>query len=166
MVAWFSGLFYIVRLFVYLRETQERPSSERDVLQPQLRLMARRLWFGITWPAGLATIGFGLALLPMFWPPGLWLQLKLALVVGLVAYHGACHQMHARLQRGEAVASGRFFRIWNELATLFLVSIVFLVVLKNSMSLVWGVAGLAVFAAVLMAGITLYRRIRTRGSEA
>lgn len=162
MVAWFAGLFYIVRLFVYLRETQDRPSAERAILEPQLAQMARRLWFGITWPAGIATLLFGLGLLPYFWPPPLWLELKLGLVAGLVGYHLACHRIHARLQRGEAVWTSRGFRVWNEVATLFLVSIVSLVVLKDAMSLAYGVAGLAAFTLVLMAGITGYRRLRER----
>lgn len=160
IVSWFAGLFYIVRLFVYLRETQDRAASERAILDPQLKLMARRLWLGITWPAAIASIVFGLSLAPYFWPPPLWFQLKLAMVAGLVGYHLVCHWIFLGLQRGEPVWSSRSFRIWNEVATLFLVGIVFLVVLKDAMSLLWGVLGLTVFAAVLMAGITVYRRIR------
>lgn len=162
VVAWFAGLFYIVRLFVYLRETQDRPAAERAVLEPQLSLMARRLWFGITWPAGLATLGFGTALLQYFWPPPTWLLVKLALVGGLVAYHLACHRIHAGLQRGEPVWTSRGFRVWNEVATLFLVSIVFLVVLKDTLSLVWATLGLAAFTGVLLVGIAAYRRVRER----
>lgn len=160
IVAWFAGLFYIVRLFVYLRETQDRPANERDVLQPQLRLMAYRLWFGITWPAAIATVAFGSALAWYFWPPPPWLQIKLGLVVLLVGYHLVCHGLHAALQRGEPIWSSRSFRIWNEVATLLLVGIVFLVVLKDAMSMLWGILGLFVFSAVLMAGITLYRWVR------
>lgn len=162
IVAWFAGLFYIVRLFVYLRETQDRAQAERDVLEPQLKLMASRLWFGITWPAAIASVAFGLGLLQYFWPPPLWLELKLLLVVGLVGYHLQCHRIHAGLQRGERVWSSRAFRMWNELATLFLVGIVFLVVMKDALSLVYGVVGLAIFTAVLMAGIVGYRRYRER----
>ncbi len=166
VVAWFAGLFYIVRLFVYLRETMDRPEAERAVLDPQLRLMATRLWYGITWPAGLATVGFGLAVMGIQygllgpWPD--WLALKLALVVGLCAYHASCEVLYRRLVAGEPVWSGRAFRIYNEVATLFLVAIVFLVVLKSALSVVWGVVGLVAFAVVLMMGITIYRRVRER----
>jgi len=165
VVAWFAGLFYIVRLFVYLRETQDRPQPERDILQAQLQQMAGRLWKGIAWPAGIVAVGLGLSLLVYYpWPPPQWLQLKLVLVAGLTAYHLICHRMHARLQAGEPVATGRFFRIWNEGATLFLVAIVFLVVLKSTLSLVYGVLGLLVFAAALMTGINAYRRVRERSA--
>lgn len=165
VVAWFAGLFYIVRLFVYLRETMDRPAAEREVLDPQLRLMATRLWYGITWPAGLATVGFGLAVLGLQYGlppyPG-WLNLKLGLVVGLLAYHASCEVLYRRLVAGETVWTGRAFRIYNEVATLFLVAIVFLVVLKSALSVLWGVLGLVAFAALLMIGITVYRRVRER----
>lgn len=160
VVAWFAGLFYIVRLFVYLREAMERPTAERAVLFPQLALMAWRLWFGITWPAGVAALGFGLLLLPYFWPLAPWLQVKLLLVVGLAGYHLSCHWLHARLQAGEPVWSSTGFRVWNEVATLFLVAIVFLVVLKDTSSLGFATLGLVAFSGVLMAGILVYRRLR------
>ena len=164
VVTWFAGLFYIVRLFVYLRETQDRPQAERDVLQPQLRLMARRLWYGITWPSAVATLVLGTGLLHLFWPPPGWLQVKLALVALLFGYHLVCDRLHRRLQAGEAVASSTFFRVWNEVATLFLVGIVFLVVLKDAISLVWAILGLLLFTGALMVGIVTYRRIRERRS--
>lgn len=160
IVTWFAGLFYIVRLFVYLRESQDRAESERDVLQTELKGMARRLWYGITWPSAVFTVIVGTALLTWWWPPPPWLLGKLGLVALLLAYHGACQVFHQRLQRGEPVASGLFFRIWNEVATVFLVAIVFLVVLKSAMGLVWGLGGLAVLIVALMAGIMAYRRIR------
>jgi protoporphyrinogen IX oxidase len=160
VVAWFAGLFYIVRLFVYLVETHDRPQEEQDILLPQLQLMARRLWFGITWPAGIATVGFGTALMASMGPPQTWLLIKLALVAGLIGYHLICHVIHARLQRGQVPMSSRSLRIWNEVATLFLVAIVFLVVLKNSLAMIWGVVGLGVFSAVLLAGIAVYGRMR------
>ena len=123
--------------------------------------MARRLWFGITWPAGIATLLFGFGLLfPTWWPPAGWMQLKLGAVAGLVAYHLACHVLHRRFQAGEVPMSSRNLRIWNELATLFLVAIVFLVVLKDGLALAWAVAGLIGFSAVLMAGILAYRKVR------
>ncbi|MEQ1503816.1 MAG: CopD family protein [Myxococcota bacterium] len=164
IVAWFAGLFYIVRLFVYLAEARDRSPADRAVLEPQLRLMARRLWFGITWPAAIAAVAFGSSMVPLFWPPPVWLQVKLALVAGLVGYHLQCHRIHRALQQGEPTWSSRSFRIWNEVATLFLVGIVFVVVLKDAMSLVWGTVGVVVFGAVLMAGITGYRRIRERAT--
>ena len=154
VVSWFAALFYIVRLFVYLVEVRDRPEAERVVLEPQLAFMAERLWFVIGWPAGIAALAFGLALLGVqFWPPAPWLQLKLGLVAILVVYHVQCHRFYLRFRRGETVPSSTFFRVWNEGATLLLVGIVFLVVFKQAMSVVWGVAGLVGLAAALMVGI-------------
>ena len=163
VVAWFAGLFYIVRLFVYLRETMDRPEVERAVLEPQLGLMATRLWYGITWPAGAASTLFGLwTLYAMFrfGPYPDWMLLKLALVAGLCAYHLSCEWILRRLVAGQPLWSGRGFRIYNEVATLFLVAIVFPVVLKSTLSVVWGTIGIAIFSGVLMFGIIVYRRVR------
>ncbi len=160
VVAWFAGLFYIVRLFVYIAEAHDRPADEAAILLPQLKLMASRLWFGITWPAGIATLVFGGMMVPMFWPAQ-WLQIKLGLVFGLVIYHGICHWIHARLQADVVVMSSLQLRFWNEVATLFLVGIVFVVVLKDALALVWAVGGFVVFSAVLMVGITAYRKLRS-----
>ena len=162
VVTWFSGLFYIVRLFVYLRETQDRAADEKAILQPQLKQMAQRLWYGITWPSAIGTVGLGISLLPYFWPPSFWLQAKLTLVALLIGYHLACHHYYLRLQASDPVGSGRFFRIWNEVATLFLVGIVFLVVLKDTLAMLWGLLGLVGLAVVLMFAITVYRRVRER----
>ncbi len=161
VVSWFAGLFYIVRLFVYITEAHDKPANEREILLPQLKIMARRLWFGITWPAGIASLLFGTAMVHYFWPMPKWLLIKSALVVLLVGYHLICHWIHQRLQADDPPMSSRNLRIWNEVATLFLVSIVFLVVLKDSLAMVWAIGGFVVFAAVLMAGITVYRKIRT-----
>ncbi|NCG19989.1 MAG: protoporphyrinogen IX oxidase [Rhodobacterales bacterium] len=161
VVSWFSGLFYIVRLFVYITEAHDKPAAERDILLPQLKLMSSRLWFGITWPAGIATLVFGTAMLSTYWPMPQWLWIKLAMVSGLCIYHGICHWIQQRLQADNPPLSSRNLRIWNEVATLFLVSIVFLVVLKDSLAMLWAIGGFVVFAAVLMLGITAYRRLRT-----
>ena len=160
VVAWFAGLFYIVRLFVYLAETHDRPAAEAAILRPQLELMASRLWFGITWPAGISTCVFGLWLSAWFMPPPQWLLIKFGLVGGLVAYHLICHWMHRQLQAGIVPMSSRNLRIWNEVATLLLFSIVFVVVLKDALGLLWALGGFVALTALLMAGITAYRRVR------
>lgn len=162
LVAWFAGLFYIVRLFVYLAEAHEQKSaSERAILIPQYLLMARRLWFGITWPACIATVSFGTLMLWEwgFYLPG-WMHLKLLFVAGLLSYHWRIHQLHARFQQDKLAISSRKARIFNELATLFLVAIVFIVELQDALSLGFAILGLTGFAALLMAGITVYRRVR------
>jgi len=160
VVAWFAGLFYIVRLFVYLAEVRDRPEAERAILEPQLQLMARRLWFGITWPSAIGTLVLGGAMLQWFWPPPQWLWVKLGLVAVLFAYHGACHVLHRRFQTGAPAPSSTALRIYNEVATVLLVGIVFLVVLKSALAMFWGLVGLVGFSAVLMAAIAVFRARR------
>ena len=162
MVAWFAGLFYIVRLFVYIAEAHDRTAEEASILRPQLELMARRLWFGITWPAAIATVVFGTGMIHYFWPPPRWLWVKLALVGVLVTYHLICHWMNRQLQAGVVPMSSRNLRIWNEVATLLLVGIVFVVVLKDALALLRAIAGFGVLTAALLAGIWLYRARRQR----
>jgi putative membrane protein len=161
VVAWFCGLFYIVRLFVYMAETHDRPAEERAILLPQLQLMARRLWVGITWPAAVATSALGLGLLHTFWPPASWLWIKLGLVALLWAYHGWCHALHTRFQAGECPMDSSRLRVFNEVATLLLVSIVFVVVMKSALDPSWAVGGIVVLAAALGAAIYAYGRVRS-----
>lgn len=161
VVTWFAGLFYIVRLFIYQTETYEKDKASQNILLPQLKLMSRRLWYGITWPSAIITLVFGLSLIHNYLPnlPN-WLIIKLFFVAGLYLYHYLCHRIFKKLQNDEVKFSSQQLRIWNEIASLFLVSIVFLVVLRNALSMLWGIIGLILFAAALMIGIRLYKKMR------
>jgi len=66
VVTWFAGLFYIVRLFIYFAEAQEKPEPERSILQNQFRIMQKRLWYGITWPSAILTLIFGFSIVLPF----------------------------------------------------------------------------------------------------
>lgn len=163
VVTWFAGLFYIVRLFIYHTEAYLKPEPERSVLIKQYKLMSKRLWLGITWPSAILTLIFGLSLLHYYLPEiPVWLWTKLGFVVGLFVYHLICHLMYSQLQKDVVKYSGQKLRIWNEVATLFLISIVFLVILKNTISMVWGMAGLIIFALILLAAINIYKKIRQK----
>ena len=59
VVSWFAGLFYIIRLFIYHTEAEEKPESERKALQDQFKIMENRLWYIITWPAAILATVFG-----------------------------------------------------------------------------------------------------------
>lgn len=163
VVTWFAGLFYIVRLFIYYAEAAEKPEPEKSILQKQLLLMQKRLWYGITWPSAILTFIFGFSnvyLLHLYDPFPDWLIWKLAFVAGLYVYHFLCHSIFKQQQQGIVRYSATKLRIWNEVATLFLISIVFLVVLKSSLSMLWGIIGLILFSAILMLAIRIYKRMR------
>lgn len=167
IVTWFAGLFYIVRLFVYQVEARERPEAEKNILEPQFKIMSKRLWYGITWPSFLLTLIFGPSLLYLdssFLSMD-YMQIKLLFVFGLVIYHLLCHIMFLQLQKGAGNYSSIFFRIWNEVATLFLVAIVFLIIMKNQVNWIYGTVGFLIFGVVLVIGIKIYKRIRTSYEE-
>jgi putative membrane protein len=160
VVTWFAGLFYIPRLFIYFTEAASQPEPARTVVQMQLGIMQRRLWYGITWPSALITLVMGLSTWYNYGATPTWLIYKLMFVAGLYAYHIACHVIFRQQQRGELRYTSTQLRIWNEVATLFLFGIVFLVVLKDALGMLWGLLGLVAFTALLMAGILIYKRVR------
>lgn len=162
VVTWFAGLFYIVRLFIYQTEALEKPETERKILKPQLDLMANRLWYIITWPSAVLTLIFGIWVLTYRWG---YMQLgfmhaKLAFVLLLYVYHGFSHVLYKELQRGKARWTSTQLRLWNEVATLLLFAIVFLIVLKSTLSMVWGIVGLVGLGVLLMLGIKIYKKYR------
>ncbi|HHZ64823.1 MAG TPA: CopD family protein [Flavobacteriales bacterium] len=161
VVTWFAGLFYIVRLFIYQVEAEDKPENEKLILQTQFKLMQKRLWYGITVPSAFGTLifGFWLAELNNLWDSG-WFHLKLGFVLGLLLYHFQCGRIFKQLQNDDIKLSSSKLRIWNEVATLLLVSIVFIATLKNSMDWIWGTVGFFSLAIVLMLAIKMYKRFR------
>lgn len=162
VVCWFAGLFYMVRLFIYTKEANEKEEPAREILTTQLTLMQRKLWFIITWPSFIGTFIFGgwmLILNPVILTfPWMWLKL---IFVGLLAlYHLQCHAYYRQQKAGIFKPSSFKLRLFNELATIFLVAIVFLIIVKSTSGLVWGMIGLFIFAALLMGGVFIYKRHR------
>jgi putative membrane protein len=168
VVTWFAGLFYIPRLFVYQIEAFHKPSPEKEILGKQLKLMAKRLWFIITWPSAiLATIfAIWLLILAPGWLEQGWMHVKLAFVFLLFLYQFKTHQMFKQLQRDEVKYTSNFMRIWNEGATFILFAVVFLVILKSAINWIFGVIGIFVLGIVLMLGFKLYKRVREKNPEA
>ena len=160
VVTWFSGLFYIVRLFVYNREAQDKPEPERSVLSAQFSIMIRRLWLGITWPSCILTVIFGGWMWYLLGATPIWLMIKLSFVVLLLAYHFSLHTIYRQQATGNFKWGSQQLRIWNEVATILLVAIVMLAVVKQSMSWIWGLAGLAGLMVVLIAAIKIYKQLR------
>lgn len=163
VVTWFAGLFYIVRLFIYHREAQDKDLIENQILSRQYKIMQKRLWFGIAWPSMILTYIFGFLLAwkaNVFRDP--WFLLKLMFVFGLTLYHIQCHAMFLQMRRDEFRHSSMRLRIWNEVATIFLVAIVFIVVLKNQHDFIWGLIGLVLFSIMLYLGIMIYKRSRDK----
>jgi len=164
IVTWFAGLFYIPRLFIYIIEAHEKQEPEKTILTKQLKIMTSRLWFAITWPSAVITLFMGTSLIinnPSWLQFG-FMHIKLTLVVVLYAYPFTLHIIFRQLQKDIIKYTSQQMRIWNEVATLLLISIVFLIVLKSALSMAWGIGGLLVITAAIMIGIKLYKKHRNK----
>ncbi len=171
VVSWFAGLFYIVRLFIYHTEAQERPEAERKVLSDQFEIMESKLWWIITTPAMILTVFFGAWMLianaDYYFsgaPSARWMHIKLAFVALLLVYHFVSQKIMFDLKRGKFKWKSNGLRMWNEVATLALVAIVFLVTMKDSMNWWKGTLGFFAVAIGLMILIKIYKRIRTKNN--
>lgn len=166
ITTWFAGLFYIIRLFIYYKEAEEKPEIEKKILTEQYQLMIKRLWYIITWPSAvLATIfAIWLLILQPAWLQMGWMQIKLGFVAALFAYHWSCQVFYNQIVKGDLKFSSFALRIWNEVATIILFSCVFLVVLKTSFGWIFGVTGIIGVSVLLMLGVKLYKNIRKKKS--
>lgn len=162
VVSWFAGLFYIVRLFIYHVEAQTKEAQAKKILSDQFEIMEKRLWWIITTPAMILTIVFGVFMFignPDLLSKG-WMHFKLAFIVLLLIYHFVCQKIMLDMKRGKFKWKSGGLRLWNEVATLALVAIVFLVTLKHSFNWLKGTIGFFAVAIGLMILIKLYKRVR------
>lgn len=164
VVSWFAGLFYMPRLFVYHTEAKDKPSPEREILFAQFTKMEKLLWNAIMTPASWLALLCGGAMLYITpaWLDQDWMRLKLLFVLGLVAYHSYTHKILLELRNGKFRFTSFQLRLFNEVATIFLFSIVFLVVLKNTVDWLYGVLGLIAFAVVMMTAVRIVKRVREK----
>lgn len=127
VICWFSGLFYLPRLFVYHSMSKDQISKDRFVI------MEKKLFWGITTPSAIATISFGSWLLIANWSYYMawwWMHIKLGLVGLLIVYQFYCWWYMMKLRENSSFKTHIFFRVFNELPVLMLVSIVILIVVK------------------------------------
>ncbi len=164
VITWFAGLFYIPRIFIYQTEALLKPEPEKSILQSQLAIMAKRLWYIITWPSAIITVLLAGILLYMqpqwiFLP---FMQIKLVLVGLLYGYHFSLHSIFKLLQLGMVKYSSMQLRIWNEVSTIILISVVFLIVKKDQLNWISFVLGILALIVLLFCGIKLYKYIRKK----
>ena len=164
IVCWFAGLFYMVRLFIYHTEAQEKPEPDRTILSNQFEIMERKLWYIITVPSMYLVIAAGITMLIITpaWLQQPWMEIKLCFVAGLIVYHFICQSKMKQMARGVFKWKSTRLRIWNEVSTIFLFAIVFLAVLKDSLNWVYGTFGLIALFIMLMIAVKLYKRTRMK----
>jgi putative membrane protein len=167
IVTWFAGLFYMPRLFIYNTEAENKEATAKNVLREQFAVMMKRLWYGITWPSAVLTLIFGTAVLfesgyasIVFEPSGRWMLFKLIFVLFIYLYHLSLHKILKEQLAGVFKYTSQQLRIWNEVATIFLVAVVMLVVVKQNLSALWGILGLLLFVILLMSAIKIYKMLR------
>lgn len=164
VVCWFAGLFYMVRLFIYHTEAQEKPEPDRRILSEQFVIMERKLWYIITVPSMVFVVAAGLTMLYILpvWLQQPWMHLKLMFVVLLLVYHFVCQNIMKQMAKGIFKRTSTQLRLWNEVATILLFAIVFLAVLKNAVNWIYGLVGLVLLTILLMIGVKIYKRLRTK----
>lgn len=165
IVTWFAGMFYMPRLFIYNTEANEKPEAEKEILQRQFTVMMKRLWYGITVPSAVLTLVFGPWMWYMLDALPEWLAIKLIFVVLLYFYFISLHLIFKQQLKGIYKYTSQQLRLWNEVATIFLIAIVMLAVVKEAISVAWGLGGLIVFIIVLMLAINIYKKIRNKNKS-
>ncbi|MDO6744518.1 CopD family protein [Tenacibaculum soleae] len=166
VVTWFAGLFYIGRLFIYHVEAEKKDEPAKAILQTQYKLMTKRLWYIITWPSLFLASFFAFWLLyknPVFLEMP-WMHVKLTFVLALYFYHGFCHKIYKELQNDTIKYTPTKLRLFNEIPTVILFAVIFLVELQNAINWIWGVAGIILFGILLMMGIRFYKKVRAKKS--
>lgn len=167
IVTWFAGLFYMFRLFVYHAEAALKPEPDRSILLTQYRIMEKRLWYIITWPSCILTMIFGpwLLVLNPGWLSQPWMHLKLFFILGLLIYQIYGHKIFKRQGEEPGAYKSFYLRMMNEVGTLLLVAIVFLVVNKESISWIWGSVGLIGIGVVLSFIAGQYKKRREKAEK-
>jgi protoporphyrinogen IX oxidase len=173
VVTWFAALFYMPRLLIYHVEAAAKPEPDRTILSEQLKLMQRRLWKAIAWPSMILTWVFGLWMLvlnQMLASDGVqdnlllkpWFILKLVFVFMLSLYHFKTHFLFAKQQKDILEWNSFRLRLWNEIATVFLFAIIFLVIPKPTSGWVWGILGLILFIIAIFGAVAIYKANREK----
>ena len=167
IVVWFSGLFYLVRLFIYHVEANEQPEPARKILKNQYQIMEKRLYNIITTPGMVVTVAMAIGLLitePEVLKEG-WLHIKLLFVAVLIAYHFYCARLIKQLAAEQCPWSSQQLRALNEAPTVILVVIVLLAVFKNNLPTditAWGIFAMII---AMVATIQLYAKKRRLDKE-
>ena len=128
VISWMAGLLYLPRIFVYHSE-----NNLKNEITSVFKIMEKRLYLYIMYPAMLLSWIFGLALIHSVGAEllsALWMQVKFFLVIILTAYHfylGSCLRV---FKDDRNTSSSKYFRIINEIPTILLILIIFFAILK------------------------------------
>ena len=167
MVSYFAGIFYLVRIFVYYKDTDDFESPKKEVLREQYVFMARRLWNIITVPAFVLMTVFGIWMLFYYYPefpllkitkPLPWFYVKIIFLIGLFIYHYWCWKKVLEIKNlnGKELPTANLkLRQSNEIATFLLFLVVFVAILKSLALEYWWQLIVGFFVIVFVIMITV-----------
>jgi putative membrane protein len=165
MVSYFAGIFYLVRIFVYYKDTDDFADEKKKILREQYIFMARRLWNIITVPAGviMTVCGITMILLNLGLMKMPWFHLKLTFLVGLAFFHYWAWRKLLLIKKlnGEMLSTSNVkLRQINEIATFILFLVVFTVILKSSVIEYWWqlITGFFVLVFLIMMTVKLVNK--------
>jgi len=164
VISWMAGLFYILSLFIYHTEANDKSEPEKSILLKQFVKMEATLWKIICQPAMVISVlaGVGMLTLNSSLLQADWMWVKLGFVVALLIYHFICQQIVKSLKNSRFKMTSFQLRLWRELATIFMIAIVFVVILKNALNWIYGLVGIMGIALVIMIAVKLYKNYRLR----
>ena len=163
-VAWFAGLFYLVRMFVYHTEAYDEEEPKKGILLGQFNLMEWRVYRIICNPAMMITWTAGLAMIFLqsyeWFAANTWLHIKITLLILLTIYHVYCKSLIRKLEKGKTGFSSTQFRLFNEVPTIFLILISSIAVYKNATNPLILIASIIGIAVLLVVMTKVYKKVR------
>lgn len=167
IISWFTGLFYIGRMFVYHAEAMDKPEPEKGIIAKQLGIMQAKVYKIIMNPAMMISVTAGIIMCVMYgmawFKINYWLHTKIVLVIVLVSYHVYCKKIMLRLAKGEVPMDSFRFRLFNEIPTILMFLIVELAVIKNLGFPNYLIYTLLILVPLIYMGTVAYRRRRLKG---
>lgn len=158
VIVWMGVLLYMPWLFIYQTEANSKTEPDRSILINQYKSMAKKLWITIGWPAMILSIIFGLGIMHPYFS-SIWFWVKMAFVAALIGYHHIVHFANKNLQNDKYIKSINQLKTMNQGGLIFLLSIVFLAVLKDALDYLLIIGGIAVLIIlVFIAGRTMINR--------
>lgn len=165
-VAWFAGLFYLFRIFVYHTEAMDREEPAKSILIKEFNAMEWRVYKIIATPAINITWICGLGMLYIhgweWFSVNIWMHVKLVFLACLTAYHLYAKKIIVQLEQGTNTYTSYQFRLMNEVPTIFLLSIALLAVFKNTLNFLYALIGIIGFGIALVLATKAYRSYREK----
>ncbi len=165
-VAWFAGLFYLVRMFVYHVEAGKEDQPKKLILQEQFTIMQKRVFSIICNTAAVLTWVCGISMIYLYgmewFKANTWLHVKLVLLLVLTGYHIFCKSIINSLEKGDFIMSAFNFRLFNEMPSILLLAIVLLASLRDMNEFVGTLPYILAFMISIFFIAKFYKSIREK----